>query len=201
MARGLAGAAQVEELSTALVKDPEGNKDKKIELTEVSDAMKKGSQEDFNNAFLNYGQQQVDIYDENKDGKVSYFEFEKEEKANANRKKEEFKSAGSIATFETLDQNGDNYLDKEEMASLAWAVSKFNDVDPNRTANDITAQEIAGYVSALAHIGAVADMKANVEDYTTEEIQKYWDQNGKDGALSEANLKGLIKTAYEKFKK
>ena len=61
------------------------------------------------------------------------------------------------------------------MASLAWAVSKFNDVDPNRTANDITAQEIAGYVSALAHIGAVADMKANVEDYTTEEIQKWKD--------------------------
>ena len=201
MARGLAGAAQAEELSTALVKDPEGNKDKKIELTEVSDAMAKESQEDFNNAFLNYGQQQVDSYDENRDGKVSYFEFEKEEKANANRNHEEFKSAVSIATFETLDQNGDNYLDKEEMASLSWAVSKFNDVDPNRTASDITAQEIAGYVSALAHIGAAADMKANVEDYTTEEIQNYWNQNGKDGALSEAKLKGLIKTAYENFKK
>ena len=121
-----------------------------IVLDAVNEALEAGSQEQFNNAYLQYAREQIETYDTNNDGVVQFEEFEKEEKENAG---ELYDELSTKAIFNTIDQNGDDKIDTTEMASLIWATSKINDTETSKSAGDITASEIETIVDNFAAIG------------------------------------------------
>ena len=121
-----------------------------IVLDAVNEALEAGSQEQFNNAYLQYAREQIETYDTNNDGVVQFEEFEKEEKENAG---ELYDELSTKAIFNTIDQNGDDKIDTTEMASLIWATSKINDTETSKSAGDITASEIETLIDNFTAIG------------------------------------------------
>lgn len=120
-----------------------------IVLDAVNEALEAGSQEQFNNAYLQYAREQIETYDTNDDGFVQFDEFEKVEKEKAG---ELYDELSTKAIFDTINQNGDDKIDATEMASLIWATSKINDTETSKSAGDITANEIETLIDNFAAI-------------------------------------------------
>lgn len=195
-AKGLAASQRYENISVGL-----NNNTADLEtilLGAVDTAMKAGSQTDFNNAFLQYAQEQIEIYDTNNDGTISYEEFSAEEKAKANAVDENlYNENATKAVFNTINQNKEDNqnIDKSEMAALIWATAKINDtINGPKTANNITPDEIKTITNALATIGLEADF----DNYTPLEQLELIDALH-DGTLDKENLLARLNEAYKGF--
>lgn len=121
-----------------------------IVLDAVNEAVTAGSQEQFNNAYLQYAREQIETYDTDNDGVVLFDEFEKVEKEKAG---ELYDELNTKVIFDTINQNGDDKIDTTEMASLIWATSKINDTETSKSAGDITANEIETLIDNFTAIG------------------------------------------------
>lgn len=189
-AKGLEGSQRFENIATGAVNNTSNLET--IQLDSVKQAMDKGSQTDFNNAYLQYAQEQIEVYDTDNDGQISYEEFSAEEKANAG---DLYNENGTKAVFNTIDQNNDNSIDKTEMASMIWAISKINDGNDKKSANDITPDEIETVTNALSTIGLEADLD-NIPEEELEGIAEMIRAGIPDKQL----LIAALKNGYEGFK-
>ena len=166
-----------------------------IKLDEVQKALDTQSQDDFNNAYLQYAKEKIETYDTDNDGKISLNEYIEEEKRNSG---ELFDKKATEAIFNTLDRNNNNSIEQDEMAALIWATSKFNDTETSKTAFDITASEIDNVNTALATIGLQANLEELNKTASNEEmalIQK----SILDGIPVKVLLEQLLENGYSSF--
>ena len=69
-----------------------------------------------------------------------------------------------------LDQNNDNVLDENEIAAYMWAMSKINDGQDKKTADDITFDE---WKTSLTSMGIFSGLKQWTENDQTKTMQAY----------------------------
>ena len=122
------------------------NSDLKMENKDVEGAVKNGDMEKFKQAFHDAAQQYIELHDNAQgDGYIDIKELAVMEEKELGRKltKEEQKIVieEAINRIAVLDQNGDNKLDEDEIAAYLWAMSKVNDGENGKTAQDITYEE------------------------------------------------------------
>ena len=194
-AKGLKGQQATQNMALNSL-DEKAEKLAPIQLTEVQEALNAGSQEDFNNAYIQYGQAQIETYDTNNNGKVELNEYLSVEQSSSG---ENYIESSAKAVFEFLDQNNNNTLDVEEMAALAWATSKINDTDNNKSAFDITQDEVAKVNNALTTIGLHAYMQEAKATASNEEMELL-KQAILDGTPDRAHLEVMLQKGYKAFK-
>ena len=166
-----------------------------IVLDAVNEAVTAGSQEQFNNAYLQYAREQIETYDTNNDGVILFDEFEKVEKEKAG---ELYDELSTKAIFDTINQNGNDEIDAAEMASLIWATSKINDTETSKSAGDITASEVKTIMDAFTTIGLQANLETLNKNATDEEMELYKEEIIK-GLPNASLLKEALKNGYIGF--
>lgn len=123
-----------------------GTSDAKIENTGVKEAMNSGSMENFKAAFHKMAKEYIETYDNAAgDGKIDIQELiameEKELGRALTPEEKAIVQEEAINRMKILDQSGDNKLDENEIAAYLWAMSKINDGENGKTADDITFEE------------------------------------------------------------
>lgn len=187
-AKGLKASKNLEALSL-------GSNSETIKLEEVQKALDARSTEDFNNAYLQYGREKIEVYDTNDDGKIELSEYIEEEKRNSG---ELFDEKATTAIFNTLDINNNGLIEQDEMAALTWATSKFNDTETSKSAFDITAKEMENLNTALATIGLKANLEEIKKTATDEEMELLL-QSIREGTPAKVLLEQLLSSGYKGF--
>ena len=159
----------------------------KIENASVAEAMANGDMESFKAAFHQMAKEYIETYDNAAgDGKIDFEELiameEKELGHELTDNEKEIIKAEALKRITLLDQNDDGKLDSDEIAAYLWAMSKINDGQTGKSANDITFSEWKTTQESLG-ILSLGD------DRTQEDMDKY------------ALFSQTLKNGYEGLKK
>ena len=167
-----------------------------IQLTAVKDALNNNSQEDFNNAYIEYAQAQIETYDINNNGKIELEEYLNAEKASSG---ENYIETSAKAVFSFLDQNNNDTIDVEEMAALIWTTSKINDTENSKTSFDITQDEVSKINDAFTTIGLNAYLK-EANEFASDEQMEELKNTILEGIPNQELVKATLKNGYKGFK-
>ena len=116
------------------------------------------TQKEFVDAYMNFAEEQIEGYDDEKgDGKIDFNEFIAREEARVGSIYDDKMKAGARKVFDFLDKDGNDTIDKREMAAYLWAMSNINEANGNSSDNDIKYKEWLQTQLALSYIGDNSD--------------------------------------------
>ena len=172
-AKGLKFAKVEAEFANALSDGSEV--DTKLENNAVKEAVANGDMNAFKAAFHQSAKEYIELYDNTEgDGKIDVNELIRAEARELGRDltKDEIKiiQQEAINRVAILDQNNDNVLDENEIAAYMWAMSKINDGQDKKTADDITFDE---WKTSQTSMGIFSGLKQWTENDQTKTMQAY----------------------------
>ena len=149
--------------------------DTKLENNAVKEAVANGDMNAFKAAFHQSAKEYIELYDNTEgDGKIDVNELIKAKTRELGRAltKDEIKiiQQEAINRVAILDQNNDNVLDENEIAAYMWAMSKINDGQDKKTADDITFDE---WKTSQTSMGIFSGLKQWTENDQTKTMQAY----------------------------
>ena len=149
--------------------------DTKLKNNAVKEAVANGDMNAFKAAFHQSAKEYIELYDNTEgDGKIDVNELIRAEARELGRAltNDEIKiiQQEAINRDTILDQNNDNVLDENEIAAYMWAMSKINDGQDKKTADDITFDE---WKTSQTSMGIFSGLKQWTENDQTKTMQAY----------------------------